>query len=368
MIKIAYIIEGLYNSGGMERVISQKANWLATHENIFDITIITFSQNNTQKDFFVLHKNVKRILLQSGSNYNVLNSLRKDLTDCLNEHKFDICISTYGREFKLLPDIKDKSKKIVEFHFSYDINKHWMANSCPEWKTLIIGSLKTWIMRIQAKKYDKIVCLTQSDEKKWHSDKVVQIYNPITIGAEKLSNCSSKTVVAIGRMDRQKGFDMLLNCWKLIEDKHLDWQLRIYGGGDVKSYKKQIIDLRLKTVVMAGTTNDIQSVLLNSSIYVLSSRYEGFPLTICEAMACGLPIVSFDCPSGPSELVVDGQNGYLIRNVGDIYTMADKLSVLMESEDLRCKMGVESKRLSLQYSLDNIMEQWVELFRKVLSN
>ena len=217
-----------------------------------------------------------------------------------------------------------------------------------------------------AKKYDKIVCLTKADYKRWHTNKVVQIYNPVTIQSNVISDCSAKEIIAIGRMpQRQKGFDMLLDCWKLLEDKYPEWQLKIYGGGNPEAYHKQISDLQLKRVSIPGQTNDVPSVLSNSSIYVLSSRYEGFPLIICEAMSCGLPIVAFDCPSGPSEMVSDGTNGYIINKVGDIISMSERISNLIENEQLRKEFGKQSYQMSKKYNIDYVMSKWTQLFEEL---
>ncbi|MCF0199226.1 MAG: glycosyltransferase [Bacteroidaceae bacterium] len=217
-----------------------------------------------------------------------------------------------------------------------------------------------------AKRYDRIVVLTKADEKRWHTSKVKQIYNPHTITTDKVSDCKNKTVVAVGRMDHQKGFDILIECWQLIEKRHPDWQLRIYGGGDAEPYVRQIKRLGLKTAKVMGRADDVPAVLLNSSIYVLSSRYEGFSLTICEAMICGLPIVTFDCPSGPAELVTEGKNGFIVDKVGDVQTMADRISTLISDEELRQRMGVESKLYSQDYSIDKIMQNWIDMFEELM--
>lgn len=365
-MKLAYIIEGLYNSGGMERIITQKANWFVSEANV-DVTIITFAQRDSQKDFFHLREQVKRIRLHSAFETNMMQQLSHDLSQCINDNKYDICISTYGREFKILPLLKIDCKIIVEFHFAYDIHKNWLSNSCGKIKTELLGTLKTWLMVHQSKKFDKVVCLTKADEKKWNSNKVIQIYNPLTFVSEEISDCRSKIVVALGRMDYLKGFDYLIDCWSLLENKYPDWQLHIYGGGDASLYKKQSDTLGLKNVHFKGLTNDVKSVYLGSSIFVMSSRTEGFPLAMCEAMTCGLPIVSFDCPSGPAELIADGVNGFLIDQVGDCDSMADKMSLLMDSFNLRCKMGKESKRMSVRLQEDAVMHQWINLFKQIMS-
>ena len=364
-MKIAYIIEGLYNSGGMERVVSMKASWLAGNTP-FEITIITFAQADEQKDFFPLHENVRRLKLLSGFSGTVAKTLKTDLGKWLAENPQDICISTYGREFAVLPKLKDGSKKIVEFHFTYDINKQWASQGHSRWYDECFGWIKTMQMKNVAKQYDKIVVLTKADEKKWNCKKVVQIYNPITVAEGLVSSCEPKIVIAVGRMDYLKGFDMLLDCWALVEKRQPGWELHIYGGGNTEPYEKQIDALGLRYVKLMGRTSDVRTALVNSGLYVLSSRSEGFSLVMIEAMSCGLPIVSFDCPSGPAEMVEDGVTGFLIAPVGNISEMAAKMELLMQDLTLRCEMGKASKRKSEKYTVSNIMQQWVGLFDQVV--
>lgn len=360
-MKILYVLEELYKSGGTERIVSFKASWFA-QECGFDVTIITFDQSPEQLDFFPLSNKVKRVRLSSSHATDVNKQLLQDLSEFLKENPQDICFSTYGREFGVLPKLKDGSKKIFEFHFAYDINKHWTSNGHGKVYTEFVGWLKTLKMVRTAKKYDRIVVLTKTDKKRWNTDKVVQIYNPHTITVDRLSDCTQKNVVAAGRMDYQKGFDYLIDSWAIVEKAHPDWKLHIYGYGDTVPYENQIKRLGLQNVVLHDSSHNMADVYQNSSIYALSSRYEGFSLTICEAMTCGLPIVTYDCPSGPAELVEDRQNGYIVKKVGDVDEFADKIKLLIENENERKVMGACSKRKSESYSVDKIMSQWLKLF------
>ncbi|MDE6272306.1 MAG: glycosyltransferase family 4 protein [Muribaculaceae bacterium] len=365
-MKITYIIESLDNSGGMERVITQKANWIEKNTD-HQITIITFCQEPTKPDFFQLDSNIHRVRWEL-ENKKLRKHLHPQLNQWLSENPQDICISTYGREFDVLPKLNDTSNKIVEFHFCYDINTKWAEKSKHPLIAKLIGFARTRKMVHIANKYDKIVVLTKRDLKKWRSSKVEFIPNPITISPFSSSDCSSKRVIALGRMDRQKGFDYLIECWKIIEKKHPDWHLDIFGSGDSKPYQSLIENNHLKTIRIYPATKDVSKELINSSIYVLSSRYEGFSLTICEAMSCGLPIVTFDCPNGPAELVKDGENGFVIDKVGDIRLMAEKISQLITNETQRKKFGKKSLELSQTYRIENIMNLWENLFNSLISN
>ncbi len=353
------MIEGLFNAGGMERVITQKANWLVNNTD-YAVTIITFCQVLDKPDFYPLDFKVNRVKW----NINISN-FYDELQGWLKNNPQDICISTYGREFEVLPKIHDGSKKIVEFHFCYDINKKWMSNHGFSIYSKVMGFLKTVRMVHISKKYDRIVVLTNRDLKKWNNPKVVKIYNPQTILPSGISSNTSKRIIALGRMDKQKGFDYLIDCWSLLENKYSEWQLDIFGSGNTSPYNEQILRNNLKNIHFHPPVADVCQELLSSSIYVLSSRYEGFSLTICEAMSCGLPIVAFDCPSGPSELVENGKNGFIINRVGDIKSMASKLSLLIENEQLRKDFGLKSYSLSRKYQINEIMQKWIKLFEEL---
>src|SRR5574344_788510 len=284
-MKIAYILESMFNYGGVERVISQKANWLVNHD--IDVTIITINQQD-KKDFFYLESNVRRIDMnlrfgECHSRKEVLRMIKSALEKILINEKFNCVISTYGREFYILNEIKDPSIKYVEFHFALNINEKWTINNEFNLSKWLRGKISTFRMIYYAKKFDKIIVLTESDKTKWkrYTNKVIQIYNPLTISTNNSSECSNKSVIAVGRMDYQKGFDYLIEAWRLVYDMHPDWHLNIFGGGDASQYVKLIDEFNLaKTVFLKGVVSKIESEYLNSSIFVLSSRYEGFPLVI----------------------------------------------------------------------------------------
>ena len=161
---------------------------------------------------------------------------------------------------------------------------------------------------------------------------------------------------------------MLLNAWNKIAHQHPDWELVIYGqGNDYNSLKSLINQYGIAhSVYIFPPTKDIIDKYINASIYVMSSRYEGFPMVLPEAMVCGLPCVSFDAPCGPSEIITQGEDGFVVP-FGDIQGLADKLELLMDNENLRCQMGIKARSNIMRYSVDNIMKQWEELFLQ-LSN
>ena len=196
---------------------------------------------------------------------------------------------------------------------------------------------------------------------------VSQIYNPLTITKSKEPDYSAKRVIAVGRLDHQKGFDMLISAWKRLAEQYPDWSLNIYGEGDMREpLQRQIEGLGLgERVFLRGRSNDMSEEFARHSIMVLSSRYEGFVLVLCEASACAVPQVSFRCESGPSEIISDHESGILVSPVGDEEKLADALTELMSSESLRRSMGHCAKRLSHRFDLPIIIRQWRELLDKL---
>lgn len=359
MKKIAIITNTLFNSAGMERVLTDRANALCDE---YDITLITRNQGN-RPDFFPLNNSVHRIDLKVDNKSDYENKL----SDLLCSNHYDITTSTGGDEMWFLWKIKDGSRKILEFHFSFDVSRMWMAD--------VRNPIKRWLgIRLQtlhrikhARHYDLVVALCKTDARKWKRwcRHVEFTYNPTSIHPTESSLCSFKTVVAVGRLDMQKGFDYLIDAWRQVNKKHSDWQLNIWGEGDShKELQNQIDACGLTNKIrLCGRTDDIESKYLNSSVYVCSSRGEAFGLTIAEAEACGLPVVTFACPNAPAELVEDSVTGYVVHRVGDTDGLADRICKLIEDgAEKRRTMGAAGQKFAQQFSMKNIMHKWRKIY------
>jgi len=217
---------------------------------------------------------------------------------------------------------------------------------------------------------DKVVVISKSDKQIWekHCCNVTYIYNPITLHSSQTSSCEQKAVIAVGVLGVQKGFDLLIDAWEKVYKKHPDWRLDIFGDGPDKALlQEQINDMGLQNVVfLKGRTNKIEDEYLKHSIYVMSSRAEGFGLVLVEAAECGLPLVSFDCNYGPNEIIVDGENGILVKEVGDIEGLSNAINLLVEDPEKRKRMGLSAKKLNERYSGDKIKKQWLNLFNGLI--
>ena len=361
MIQIAYIIEVMYNSGGMERVLSVCANSLCQD---LDVSIITLYQKG-RPTYFPLDNRIHcyDLGLEGVANRTLL---KERLTEFLMSHHFDIVITMGGMDMYYLHSIKDGSKKIVWFHFAIDIAKTTWAGPNPTVLQKVKAQLQTWKRIYHARKYEHIIVISKADLRAWkkHTNNAICIYNPITIEKPTTPDYTSKCVISVGRLDYQKGFDFLIEAWKMVYEKYPDWHLHIYGEGSLREQlQKQIDNLQLSSsVTLCGRTSNITEKYAQHSIYVMSSRAEGLGLVLIEAASCGLPLISYDCPSGPSEIISDGKNGYLISRVGDIATMADKICSLIENPVIRKQMGENAKQMVGKFSPSTIKEQWIALF------
>lgn len=375
-MKIAYCIAGTYNSGGMERVLANKANWLVNHGH--EVFVITTDQRG-QQPFFELSDRIScfdlSINYEENNGKSFLNKLisfpfkqhrhKKRLTKLLNDIRPDITISMFCNEVTFLPLIKDGSKKILEIHFCR--YKRLQYNRRGLWR--IADVYRCYNEKRLIRKYDSFVTLTNEDCNLWGWENSVVIPNAQTFDCNIPSCLQSKQVIAVGRYTYQKGFDMLIEVWKYVVQKNREWKLIIVGEGELKDeLEAQINNANVQDYVkLLPATNNIQEIYRESSILVMSSRYEGFGMVLLEAQTMGVPTISFDCKCGPSEIINNGKDGYLIKE-GDVQDMSEKLLLLMENGDLRKEFGNNAFKNAKRFSENLIMQKWIELFGQVTGN
>lgn len=216
-------------------------------------------------------------------------------------------------------------------------------------------------------KIDKLVVLTKYDQQAYTEKEglptslIAQIYNPSPIECDTFTPHHTHKVLAMGRLAEQKGFDILLDVWAQVEQKAEDWELEIVGDGpDLESLQVKTKALQLRHITFSPFTKDVRQKYADASIFVLSSRYEGFGLVLVEAMSMSLPLVSFNCVAGPSEIIEDGKNGFLVP-MGDTTKMADCILKLIDDNTLRESMSRTGYEMAKQYRMENILQHWNEL-------
>lgn len=356
----------------MERIVISKANWFAAHGH--EVFIVTTEQAG-RGNFFPLNENIARKDLDvMYSETNGLSPIakfrertsrmklhRKKLASFLFDVRPDITISTFGNEVGFLPDIKDGSKKIAEIHFG-----RWFRmqlNRQGSWKW--IDRILSWQDKKALSRYDKFVCLTKEDMANWRGGKnIAMIPNFITDMATVPASLSGKSMIAVGRLSYQKGYERLIAAWTIVHQRFPDWTLNIYGGGELLSELRQDISARhLDSVVtIHPPETDITARYLESSALILPSRYEGLPMVLLEAMACGLPLISYTCQCGPKDVIRNEHNGLLIPE-GDVKALADAILRVIENPEFRYRLGINAWNESKNYLQDRIMPRWVKLFQ-----
>jgi glycosyltransferase involved in cell wall biosynthesis len=214
-----------------------------------------------------------------------------------------------------------------------------------------------------------VVALTEQDARDWkpYVKEVVVIPNFITIEPKAVKNYSTPKIISAGRYAYEKGYDILLRIWSIVEKQCTDWQLDIFAMGDPTPYVKMMDDLSIDKIRchLHSSVVEVEEEYLKSSILVQPSRTEGFGLVLVEAMACGLPVVSFDCENGPRSIITDGDNGFLVPPF-DIELFANRIIQLIVSQDLRRSMGEKGRKKSQQYRIESVGEQWKLLFDELM--
>ena len=371
MMKLLYCIAGTCHSGGMERVLANKANYLTGHG--YEVVIVTTDQQGLPP-FFPLDGQIRCIDL--GINYEENNGKsfankllhyplkqyrhQKRLAAILKREKPDITVSMFCNDAGFITRINDGSKKVLEIHFSKF--KRLQYNRKGLWRLADLWRSKQDEKTVR--RFDKFVVLTEEDKGYWGNlPNITVIPNANTFATSQAAALENKKVIAIGRYTYQKGFERLIEAWNILSPGFPGWKLDIIGNGEERDKLQDLIHAYHLDgqVTLVSPTKSIDKVYLDASVLVMSSRYEGLPMVLLEAQAFGLPIVSFACKCGPKDIVANGETGFLVEE-NDIEGLARQLVKVMKDKNLRKQMGRKAKEASLRYAEDAVMAKWTALF------
>ena len=357
--KIAFFVMNMYKFGGIQKVVSLISNELVKEN---EITIISLFKNSDELPY-ELNKKIKviyiydKILDIRKSFFKIKNRLKKEL----KKYNFDIFINCGMGYVPLNLFIRKKSTYIS-----------WEHSNCMIGKKYGI----TWLGRYLSNKYaDYIIFLTKKDMNNFHrlfkckdNNKLIQIYNPISIStkSDKYDDKSTK-ILSCGRLENQKGFDMLIDIAKMVfsNKQTEDWTWDIYGDGSQKEFlKNKIMQENLENkIILKGNVNNMEEMYKYYSFFVLTSRYEGLGMVNIEASSNLLPIVSFNCNCGPDEIILNDVNGYIVECF-DKKEMAEKILDLIENKDKRIMFSSKSGLYKDKLSLNYVLQQWKNLIEK----
>ncbi|MBP3302669.1 MAG: glycosyltransferase family 4 protein [Opitutales bacterium] len=375
-LNVLYCLTELKNPGGIERVTVEKLNAFAFDPDVCPI-VVTTSQMN-QNSFFQLEPSVRHfdLGLHMGSaiyglggvikRLRFLKQVRDRLEKILIREKVDVCVFVARPDFLIFPFRKWRGVIVVESHFAIKSGRYLRRESSSFRKYLNIVS--TYFSGVLRRRADAFVVLTKHDQSilSKKENNIYQIYNPAPSFRFLPSAKRKKVVVAVGRLTFQKGFGFLIDAWRRIADEFSDWSLEIWGEGELReTLQAQIDNANLsQSVFLRGKTDCIEEKLQSAEVFVLSSIFEGFPMVILEAMSVGLPVVSFDCETGPRELIKE--NGYLVEPENSIALAESIKKVLIAPEDARREMGRSSLVQVRTFAPSVIMLQWKTLFRELI--
>lgn len=361
-MKVLYCIDGLCLSGGTERVLTTKVNWLAEHG--VDVSVVTLKEN--RKPFFHLSTEVKRVMLDVLPGDRL--KYRSQLSLLLTELQPDVTVCVQGMAMTELPRCTDGSLKVLEFHYTRNFLVNFVKGlHHMRFRQLHLIKMRwmQWRLAMTARRYDVFVGLTARDVALWgHPENMTYIYNPLSFRSEKVSTCRSKRIIAVGSWTPAKGMDQLLMAFGSLAVRYPDWRVDLFGAGQDEAYLRQIIKKfdMAPQVELHPPHQNIGEELIGASIYAFPSRSDGFGLVITEAMECGLPTVAMDCECGPRE-ILSAESGMLVPD-GDVHAFASALERLMVDEELRRRMGAAAKREAVRFYPDNIMPMWLNLFER----
>ena len=358
--RICFFSGDITRSGGTEKVSAQIMNALCDD---YDVFVVSLTEE-AEKPFYAINDSVARASLFESSPDGMTRyfAIVRRLRRFLRAKRIDLLIDIDTvLDIFSVPAVRGLGVKLAAWeHFSF-------------YETM--GTrIRMPIRKHFTRKVDAVVTLTREDKDYFTrafrgQTRVVQIYNPIIfprISAEYDDH--SKTIVSIGRLAKQKGVDYLIETAETVFARHPDWEWLILGEGEERqTLEAMLAERQLRQVRLIGRVANVEDYLSESAIFVLTSRYEGFPLALVEAKAMGLPAVSFRCRTGPSELIEDGVNGFLI-DCFHVEQMAEKICELIEDSGKRIAFSQRALDDTDRMNYSYIVSQWKSLLDDLLSD
>lgn len=374
-MKILYVFRSIAVWGGIERILTDKMNWLVAHG--YEVTLLTTDQGEHavpyEQDSRIRHHDLG-ICFHHQYRYGGLRRLwdvwqrrrrfRQQLAVQLQVEHPDVIVCTTADDVGMLAKLKGHTPLVVE--------SHTICSRLVD--TGRLRRLRRWWQLRQLRRADVLVALTEGDAADWrqHLSRVEVIPNMVHTphfgrGACDMRSPSSlhmPRALFVGRIDAQKQPDHLLDAWQRVQALHPDWTLDVYGEGPQGAWLRQEVVRRSLRINLHAPTSDIFSRYAEASMLLLTSSFEPFGLVIPEAMACGLPVVAYDSPFGPRAIITDGLDGFLVPPQ-DVDTFARRVCQLIADEPLRRRMGQQALLTARRYEASTVMPLWERLFRQL---
>ena len=370
---LLYLFHSIANWGGIERILVDKMNYLAENYGI-DVYLLTTDQGHNPIPFnlsnSIIHEDLgvffyRKYRYNGFKRFLVARKMRLEYEELLRERlrriKPDVIICTTTDHINSIAKYKGNTPLVVESHSicsrTIDGGKKWFLRKF--YQEGFLHSLS---------KVDVLVALTEGDAQEWrkYHQNVRVIPNFVHQHKLCISGQDHKNVIVVGRFDYQKRVQDAIQIWSLVRERHPDWILNIYGEGemieDIKKFASSI-----GNIIIHPPTCHIIQAYCDNTLLMMTSLFEPFGIVMLEAMSCGLPVIAFDCPYGPSDIITDGKNGFLIKD-RNLIDYANKVCMLMENRKMRIEMGQNGVLSSQSFSPKHVMPLWKELFDTLLVN
>ena len=382
-MKIIFLHHANYCMGGIERMMAMKANYLSEQMG-WEVVLLTYEQNGEPFPYELSPK-VRQVDLDVHL-YSAYKSayplryfkklrLRRQLSQALHvflkKENADVVISTDkdAHELKALFKAHTTEKLVVEAHTGMVDHEMQVQLTNTFWRRLI--ARKDLVrLKLAVSYFDVLIALTEEDAYCWNM--YIQTFvmpNALTHYPSVVANLpdEKKRVISVGRLDYQKGQDLLLMAWQEVERHHPDWSLYIYGDGkEMSNLLSSISTHNLHRVSIHSATTNIYAEYMKSDFLVCSSRWESFGLVLIEAMACGIPVVSFNCNNGPRNIITVGVDGLLVKN-GDVEDLSFKICQMIEQKESRIRMGTEARKNVARFREEKIIPHYLDVLNDIIN-
>ena len=364
-MKVLYLTDQTFLHGGVEKVLSQKANYLADVLGD-EVTVVTYRQQS-KEPIYNFSKKIKFLDLEVdyeiAKSYFHPHNLKRiprhfsRLKKILKEIQPEVIVScSFGPDFYFIPALEKHIPKIKEFHSSRYFYKE-NSNSVQQ-------KVLTKLTQFTEKKYDQLVVLNESEQQFYVNKNIAVIPNPTENSANR-AIVSSKKIMAAGRISPVKNFGDLIEAFVHVAKAFQEWELHFFGEDYVGTQEK--LEQKVKNhglqsqIRFMGVSSDLKASMRNYSIYAMTSESECFPMVLLEALSVGLPVISYDSPTGPKHILTNNEDSLLVpyKNL-DIFV--EKLKQLMQNENLRKQLGAKGQVNVQRFSIEIIIHQWKDLF------
>lgn len=364
-----YFLPHITNSGGMERIVIDKINYLAQKGHM---VYLAYFGNETDNTFYHLDDKVCKCPIQFDTNkvsftkriffaLGIVGKIKHTIT-C---NGIDVVVNANTPLVSwILPFICRKTPKIIELHFSYEGLK--IMNKKMYGSNFLKSSFNQMLRHMMFPLYNVCVLLTEDDKRAWHLKNSVVISNFTNLDNSCKSEMNYTKAVSVGRLTFQKNMDILVDAWKYVHQENPEWTLDIWGDGEERCLlERKIKENGLGNVVfLRGTSKCIECEYPKYSLFVLPSRYEGFPLVLVEAMQFGLPCIGFEIP-GNTAVIKDGNNGHIVKK-RDAISLANVICETIRNKTTLKRMALNASDSIQVFNKDKVMQQWIDLFNRVV--